>query len=284
MLRRIALIVALLVPIAGLAQTAGQVLITPTAFGTADCTSTTNPVSLTWTSGATIVTGDTYMVWISHTDSACPTTGSPGGSTKLPGGDIPATLLTQSYPSTLLTSDFLADAGVVGCATNATVYVCVQHWQVGQSSAKATATGSASLQVLPPPVPVISSVAPGDTALFVSWDDGPSNGVTAASYDVTAVGSTGTRTQNFTGRSNNRLGGLTNDVAYSVTVVAISAGGNRSDPSLAVIGTPKPVANFWDNYTGVPGHQEQGGCGGGPAGALSLLGVALALRGLRRRS
>jgi NCAIR mutase (PurE)-related protein len=128
------------------------------------------------------------------------------------------------------------------------------------------------------------SVEPGDTALFVSWEDGTDSTVAAVSYNVTAAGSTGTRTQNFTSVSGlHRVTGLTNGTSYSVTVTSVSAGGNESLASVAATGTPAPVIGFWEEYTKSAGH-EQGGCGGGPAGLVSLLGVALALRGLRRRS
>jgi hypothetical protein len=149
-------------------------------------------------------------------------------------------------------------------------------------------SGSATLVVSPPPVPVAVSVAPGDTALYVSWADGIDNGVAAASYDVTAVASSppntaDTHTQSFTGTSSNRVTGLTNGVTYAVTVRSVSAGSNRSAWTAEVYGTPAPVSDFWDAYQ-VAGGREQGGCGGGPAGLVSMLGVALALRGLRRRS
>jgi hypothetical protein len=102
---------------------------------------------------------------------------------------------------------------------------------------------------------------------------------------VTASGSTGVTTQTFTGKTNNRVTGLTNGVTYSVTVTSLSGGDNESAASApAVTGTPEAVSSFWDLYVAEPGHREQGGCGGGPAGLVSLLGVALALRGLRRRS
>jgi hypothetical protein len=130
------------------------------------------------------------------------------------------------------------------------------------------------------------SVAAGDGALYVSWADGTDNGVAATSYRVTAeaVGNPGdTHTESFTGKSNQRISGLTNGVTYSVTVIAVSAGGNRSLASEPVTGTPQHVADFWEQYQEAGG-REQGGCGGGPAGVLSLLGVALALRGFRRRS
>jgi hypothetical protein len=297
MLRRIALLVALLDPIAGLAQASNEVLISPSAFGLADCTSTTS-IGLTWTSSVVPTLGTTpdfYRILVSNT-SGCPTT----SGTQVTGtlGEVTATDLAPSYPTagTIVTpSDFFSKAGITAatCPTsNVTIYVCVQLWPNGGGSTgspRSTATGQAKLEVSPPPVPVSVAVAPGDSALFVNWadgtknPDGTSNTIAAVSYNVTAVGSTGTVTNNSTSKSY-RLGGLTNGVTYSVTVTSVSAGGNESLASTAVTGTPKPVDDFWNNYTGVTGHREQGGCGGGPAGALSLLGVALALRGLRRRS
>ncbi len=288
MLRRLALLVALLGPATGLAQSAGTVQITPSSFGKTACTSTADTVTLTWTSSATIATGDVYRVYVSSTSATCPTaSGTPAGYAQLAAGDIAATAQTQSYPGTLTQADFLTAAGA-NCTANATIYVCVQHWATGGgSTAKATATGSAKLEVLPPPVPVNVAVAPGDSALFVSWADGTANGVAAVSYNVTAVAQGNPadfQTKNFVGRTNNRIDQLTNGTTYDVTVTSLSSGGNESLPSSpAVSGTPQPVNGFWEQYTADSG-REQGGCAGGPAGALSLLGVALALRGLRRRS
>jgi uncharacterized protein (TIGR03382 family) len=74
------------------------------------------------------------------------------------------------------------------------------------------------------------------------------------------------------------IGGLANFTTYSVTVRAISVGGNLSDPSFAVSGTPAPSAGFLEVYGGV----EKGGCSTGTAGALALLGTALVLA-VRRR-
>jgi hypothetical protein len=285
MRRRLALLLAVLAPSAGLAQSAGSVVISPSAFGLADCTSTSTSVTLSWTSTVTPATGDIYRVFVS-TNSSCPTTGTPTGGTQLPGGDISATSVTQGYPTsgTLTRSEFRTSAGAI-CTTDATLWVCVQHLASGGTTAKATATGSALLEVQPPSVPVSVTVTPGDSALFVSWANGTDSAVAAASYNVTAVGPSSTRTQNFTCLScEHRVSGLTNGVTYSVTVTAVSAGGNESGPSTtAATGTPQPVSGFWEQYHD-RGGVEPGGCGGGPAGLLSLLGVALALRGLRRRS
>jgi hypothetical protein len=132
-------------------------------------------------------------------------------------------------------------------------------------------------------------VSPGDTALYVGWDVNPEGtGVTASSYDVTAVAvdpadALDTHTQSFTGLSNNRISGLKNNVTYAVTVRSISPGSNASDPTDPVNGIPQLVNGFWEQYTAGE-HREQGGCSGGQAGLLSLLGLALGLRRFRRRS
>ena len=282
----------MLSPVAGLAQAAGTVVISPAAFGTADCTSTKS-IGLTWTSSVTPTLGPTpdfYRILVSNT-SGCPAS----SGTQVTGtlADVTATDLSPSYPTggaIVTPGEFFSMVGITSASctsTSATIYVCVQHWPSGgggSGSPRSTAIGQAKLEVKPPPVPVSVWVAPGDTALFVSWADGTDSTVAAVSYKVTAVGSTGTRTQNFTSVTGlHRVNSLTNGDTYSVTVTSVSAGGNESLASAAVTGTPAPVVDFWDRYTDAD-HREQGGCGGGPAGALSLLGVALALRGLRRRS
>ena len=290
MLRRLALLTALLVPTAGLAQIAGKVLVVPAALGIADCTSSTTYVTIAWTSTITPVTGDVYNLYVSSVSSgACPSTGTPPG--KQLGGDIPALGISGTYPITGTYSrhDFIFDAGIADAAcvaggTSTTINVCVQ--QLAGSVVRATMSGSVPLELENPPAPVNVSVASGDSALYVSWSNGTDNGVAPTSYRVTAeaVGNPGdTHTESFTGTSNQRISGLTNGVTYSVWVVAVSAGGNQSTASVAVTGTPQHVADFWEQYQDAGG-QEQGGCGGGPAGLVSLLGVALALRGLRRRS
>lgn len=288
MTRRLALILALLSPAAALSQgtpAAGAVTIVPDTFGRDDCTSTAS-VGLTWTSTVTPASpvagnNEIYRVWVS-TNTNCPATGTPLSATQL-GSDLDAVTATQSYPTALTRQSFIAEAGIAACTADQTISVCVQHLAGG--AAKAVASGTAELQVEPPPVPVNVVVAPGDSALFVSWAAGTNSIVAAVSYNVTAVaaqGNTLARTQNSVGRSH-RIDGLTNNTVYNVTVTSLSAGGNESAPSATVSGTPEPVSDFWDLYAKAKG-PEQGGCGGGPAGLFSLLGVALALRGLRRRS
>jgi len=284
-MRRLLVVLTLLSPSLGLAQTVGEVLVLPAAFGVPDCTSTSTYVTLTWTSALTVITGDQYRVYVS-TSSSCPTTGAPTG-TKL-GNDIPALTQTQGYGGGLSRSEFIT-ASAASCTPGgptSTIWVCVQHVTLADV-VRTTMSGSAPLYVSPPPVPVSVTVAPGDSALIIGWSDGVANGVAAATYNVTVVAqgnAADTRTQAFTGRTGNRVTGLTNGVTYDVTVTAVSAGSTESAPSSpAVSGTPETVFGFWEQYQAASG-REQGGCGGGPAGALSLLGLALALGGLRRRS
>jgi hypothetical protein len=291
MIRRLALLAALLGPATAFAQAAGEVIITPSAFGRTDCTATDKLVTLSWNSSVEPVTGDLYRILVSTT------TGCPAGSTTTLADNLAATTAIQSYPTTgntLTRQDFIQKAGVTNCTANATIFVCVQHWPSNGSAGtlKATATGNAALEVSPPPVPINVSVSPGDSALFVTWSDGTLNPdgttstVVAASYNVTAtnpLAATDTRTRNFTGKTNQRISGLTNGTTYNVTVTAVSAGGNESASSVAASGQPAAVAGFWEQYKAAGGI-EQGGCGGGAGGSGSLLALALALAAARRRS
>ncbi len=288
MIRRLALIVALLSPVSALAQAAGTVVLTPSAFGPSDCTSTTTSVNLSWTSSGTFLAGDTFSVYVAMSQN-CPASATPTPTGTLLATGLVAASASGTYPvtGTLTRKDFLDKAGVVACGAS-TIHVCVQHWTGSGTglSVKGTATGSADLVVSPASIPVNVTVAPGESALFVSWADGTDSAVPAVSYNVTAVSSTPpeTHTANFNGRTNQRLSGLTNGVTYAVTVTSVSAGGIESQPSVGVVtGTPQAVNGFWEQYTAGE-HREQGGCSGGQAGLISLLGVALALRGLRRRS
>ncbi len=291
MTRRLALILALLSPLAGSAQTAGAVAITPNAFGTDDCTVSDKSVTISWMTTVAPVTGDVYKVFVNTTGclSTPMTTGQVGSDIT---ADATSTTTPQFLPSPPTRMDFLVtNAGITACAVagpTIKIYACVHQVSTATGAIRTSMSGTAQLYREPPPVPVSVTVAPGDTALYVSWAGGTANGIPASSYQVNATASSpinlaDEHLQTFTGTSNNRVTGLTNGVTYRVTVRAISAGSNMSDASAEAFGTPEPVADFWDEYTKAQG-REQGGCGGGAAGLLSLLGVALVLRGLRRRS
>jgi hypothetical protein len=289
MIRRLALLFALLGPAVALGQTAGNLVVVPTAFGAGDCATTPRAVTITWTSTSAlaIATGDVYKIYLSTASIAC-SSATPGVTQFRT--DVTASSLTQTYPGTgdasLSTAQAIAGASIA-CGTTATINVCVQHVGTSSTTPKGYAQGTVEYEAVAPPVPTGVTLQPGDSSLFVSWTGGSSTGVPAVSYTVRAVATANAadfKEQSFTGTSNNRISGLTNGVTYSVTVRAVSASGNLSGFSTDVaLGTPQPVSGFWEQYKKDQGIEE-GGCGGGPAGAVALLGVALALRGLRRRS
>lgn len=294
MIRRLTLILALLGPVAAFAQTAGQVLAIPSIFGNKHCDPGSS-IYITWLTIPTTLVGDFYRIKVSNT-SECPEAGT-GVTTTTWKDNLLASGFTATprYPTVgdpvETPADFFTMAGFNVCptttnpaVTGGTAYACVSHFLAGGTTPVWSGSTVVKFEVLAPPVPTGVTVAPGDSSLYVSWLDGPSTGVSATKYNVTATGSGGATTQTFTGRTNNRVTGLTNGVTYSITVTSLSAGDNESAASTpAVTGTPEAVSSFWDQYVAEPGHREQGGCGGGAAGLVSLLGVALALRGLRRR-
>jgi len=176
------------------------------------------------------------------------------------------------------------------CDTDATIHVCVHHYsyQTGTqnpdlSSVKASAVATLTLSVGKPAAPVDVMVNPGDKRLYVEWTAGSGGGAEASDFLIQATPTSGTspvRTDTATGTSG-IVDGLVNEQEYEVVVFARSASGTRSDPSEAVLGTPKPVADFWEVYKDAGG-AEVGGCGGG-AGPLALLGLAGVVLAARRR-
>ena len=112
-------------------------MIAPTAFGSADCTSrpsrSRSPGPRRPRSRRATSTG----VWVS-TNVELPDHRYPSGH-PASGGDITATLATETYPTSRHATPaptFIADAGIEpACTANATIYVCVQHWQARYDSA-----------------------------------------------------------------------------------------------------------------------------------------------------
>lgn len=195
--------------------------------------------------------------------------------------------------STLNFSDITAAAGATCAgAANQTLTVCVQLLK-GDGTYVTSSSGTLKLEREPPAAPRNVTVAPGDHALIVSWDAPSTTNTevsryraeayactdaagTSCSSTVTASASTG----NATVRSV-RIAGLTVGTTYRVLVYSVSAKDVDSTPAGPALGVPIETYDFWEQYQGMNG-PEQGGCAGGPAGALSLLALAAAA-GLRRR-
>lgn len=292
----------LLAPLAArAAASAGQVNLSPAVVGRAACTSTADADqirfewSVVFSTGTTAIqAGDTFQIVGSNTKD-CPKTDTTSGVlTVNVGPTITATAITGTYPGTtdpaIHAIDFVTALGAPFACTgaNQTINVCVQLRRAGNTVGSASAPDGLLLELTDPPIPVSVAVSPGDSALNVSWADGTGSGLAAAtSYRVVATAVDPTKDpaahQATTSSRSLRLAGLVNDVTYSVQVFASSAGGNESQGSTPVQGTPRTVQDFFTYYRS-QGGVEQGGCGGGPAGLLSLAGLGALLRALRRRS
>jgi hypothetical protein len=274
----------------------GGIDLSVTTFGAADCTRTTATEVLTWnvSAGSTAIpTSAVFRVFannVAFTAGTCTATTGPAAPQL--GLDLQVDQTTPvSTGTTSVSPKSLIDAAVLNaCNKDGTIYLCVAL--IDSTTTIGVAQSNAlTLQVEPPPVPVNVVVDRGDTRLHISWSAGTDNGVAATSYQitVTAVDPTGEAAHHKTvvGATSGVVDGLTNGTKYAVQVASVSGGGNvsalSSDVATAPTATPEKVLDFWDQYTQAGG-VEKGGCAGGAAGALSLLGLAGLVRALRRRS
>jgi fibronectin type III domain protein len=306
MLRRAAVLACLLAPLAARAQTATLTVSPTTTFGKADCVvagDAADPaISLSWTvvppSGSVPGAGWEYKVKALPSGGNC--TSENTDTYQLNQSTLSWVSNTSSYPGTtsetLFLSDLVATAGLSCSASlDQRVVLCVQLFN--GTTISTVVSQEVTIQLAAPVAPKGVTVTPGDTALNVAWGSVTTTPA-ADRYRVTAstvtcdpvpalltpaclgaVAATAT-----TSGTSLRLGGLTNLTTYGVQVYAISTGGNESPASSPpVAGTPADVRDFWDEYKSAQG-VEEGGCGGGPAGLVSLLAVAGLALSLRRRS
>jgi hypothetical protein len=299
--RKLALLALALAPAVATAQSAGAINFTPQAtFGQLDCrNATVTGITIAFNTGvSSIPSGATYQVQASNT-SGCPTTASSAGVTTatLKTGIVPGSLTesTHTYPddgSTVFLSNYVSAAGfAIGqCTTGETIYVCVNL--MNGSTSVGTASGTITIEVTPPSIPVLNNPGKGNGKLYLSWKDGTDSTVVVDTYNILAV-APGTSTDTgsdsaphsatkVTGHSLT-LDGLTNGVTYDVSMTSVSAGGNESRPSNVVQGRPEFTSGFWENYVNAGG-VEEGGCAGGAGGLLSLAVLVGLGRAVRRRS
>ncbi len=311
-MRRALLLAAVVLPIVALAAAAanvGQVVETTNFDGVnnyinaAQCAGTT-PVHLEWNiqpvSGSFSGTG-LYKVFASSqqpstttgtTGTFCAETASPNATTPVYAGQVDAVTASTAVQDKDVSGATIIQVvnasgatGICGAGNEGkTLWVCT-HWFDANSNRAGFATGKFVLQVQAPADPVSVGGDPGDGAIDVHWSAPTGTGAQLDHYIATATPSGG-GTPVSSGETNAlkvRIAGLTNGVAYTVTVTAYSKGGN---PSNAVAAsepvTPGPVEDYWDWYK-LQGGTETGGCASGSAGALALAGVA-ALLAIRRRS
>jgi hypothetical protein len=290
MMRRLAVLACLALPAAAAAQiTINEQNDTDLYINIAECKG--NPsdnISFQWTA----TSAGPYDLYVSDT-SGCPPKGSTvNGVTTNANTASVATGVQQSTWSQSNTAGSLLNSISIPCSsTTRSMFVCV--FTAGTTTSPA-ATGSIGLDLVnaPPPEP-IAPVGSGDSSLTLSWNLGagsadPSQAGSADRFRVYArpTGSTDApRTQDVTGGGsrNGRISGLTNGVTYDIWVTAITIGGNESQPSTPLQGTPVPVNDFWRLYQN-DGGKEQGGCATGAAGLAALAALApLAWRKRRSR-
>lgn len=307
MRRALLLLAALAIPALARAQlgTTGTVTFVPDEFiGLAACDpASTETVQVSWTVSTTSVIGGTYRIFASTE----PPQDEDGDGIKLcdendnvaesiragqVSDNIAATSPTQTeeipafrfLEETGLGEDFTCEDTQIR-----TIYVCVHFSPNGTPTA--SAVGQLTLDLRAPAKPVIRSVEPGEEALRVSWTEGTGGAVDATYYRIQARATDpaldpdthSARIIDDSGDDESgRIGGLKNGVAYEVTVTAFSEADSASEPSDPMIGTPVPVLDFGEFYD-ASGGREEGGCASGPAGALAIVGAALALALHRRR-
>ena len=109
------------------------------------------------------------------------------------------------------------------------LYASSRRAATGQSIA-ASFSSFAVTELTPPATPAGLTATPGDTTVDVTWD----SVADAVEYIVSVNGAP----EPATATTSLQLTGLTNGDAYSITVVAIDAAGNASDPTPAQLVIP----------------------------------------------
>jgi MYXO-CTERM domain-containing protein len=299
MLRRATLLVCLLPGIAlGQITAGGTVTAMVTTQGTTgranrvECASTTS--TATWNIAATGITVSTGDKWRLATLIQA---GNTGCSTTPPAGvvDVLATGATQSI--TLVPVQTMGTAAGIGSCTQASdvpVFLCAYYLPGGATSNAQVIAGTFTFQLAVPPTPTIDHVTPGDTQLAVTVVPGTRTATETAqagiTYQATCAPPLGSGLPTQTSPPGNAgdliCSGLTNNVAYTVTVQGQSEAGNMGPSSLATgpdsTTTPLPFLSFWEIYKD-QGGVEQGGCSTGGAGSLVPALALLGLLAIRRR-
>jgi len=260
----------------------------------AECNNTAqDTISFQWTVATTTVT-TSFDLFVSNT-SGCPTASSTSNSNAVTTQiqpNIPGTATTGSFSGGQTAGQLLQNIGIPSCTSATTaIFFCVFAPGAQGTTAAALATGSLKVDLLGPPAPTITSITPGDGALNVTWLNGAGSadaGTTGAAtnYNIFAVPLDGSASEKLFlkvtgGKMNGRIEGLINDKEYSVTVTALTVGGNESPRSDPATGTPVEILDFWRLYQQDQG-REQGGCATGAAGLTALLALAPLLWRRRR--
>ncbi len=304
-MRRVLLLAVLVAPGLAVAQTSGQIIFTQGTndiirgewISLTECQDATATVKLSWNTqlvGTPLPTsfpaGATYKIYASNKETTTTTCITDNAGTDTFARQIGTELTGQGQTvidHSVKIADLLAARGTTTCTVtgDTPVFVCVQARDTA-GTIVGVAKNDITLQITPPGKPTnVGAIPADDGALEISWD-APTGDPVAYDYRVTATSTVDTALHEKTdvGAESYTMTGLTNGVEYTINVFARSRAGNESVESDDLLATPVPVSDFWDVYTGLEGHREQGGCGTGSAGPVALLGVAGLLAALRRRA
>lgn len=287
---RVAVVVLMLTPCLAMAQ--ASIVIDDTEISRAECLSTNPDITVTFTTTVSggLTGSDEYRVFArmaACVSSELPTTGQVASKTATDSGQQ-----TVNVSADVLR---LALGIVASCdsASDLAYYLCAYLVKTDGTIIGTASGGNQEFQLAVPPPPVILSVAPATNALEVALEQGAITAAEKADTGITfhveasAAGQPTARVPATGSTSSTRLriGGLTNDVPYTVVAYAYSSAGNRSGASATATGTPRLFLDFWQTYRAADG-REQGGCAAGGAGSLSpigLLALWLLPLGFRRR-
>lgn len=260
----------------------------------AECNNTKqDTLSFQWTVSST--TTNVFDLFVSNT-SGCPTATSTTNLNAISSfvATVTGTATTGSLAGQQTASQLLSSVQIPCSSSTSALWFCVFATGTQNTTTGALVTNNIKLDLLTPTAPTITSVTPGDGALNVSWSNAGSGGADAGTpgaatrYTISVVPADAAPKEVTDGRTDGRIEGLTIGTQYSVTVTALTVGGNPSLPSEAATGTTAPfntvpvaILDFWRLYQQDRG-REQGGCATGAAGLTALLALAPLLWRRRR--
>ncbi|HUL61408.1 MAG TPA: fibronectin type III domain-containing protein [Anaeromyxobacteraceae bacterium] len=290
MLRRAALLVSLVLPCAAAAQTTASMSFSTSTIDKDQCGNASVPFAVNFTVGTPASFDFSTVTFQVREAKTSDCSGTENSDYFVLTGTPVTSGATGTYPpaSVSFTANDVTNKVGLTCNETAdqTITFCVKLMNGGTeitTSGYTQASGTVTVQLGVPPKPTITSIQAGDKALFVYWQAGTGGTASSEKFSATAkLNGNAVSACPRTSATNCRIDGLQNGVTYTVTVTAYSSGGNPSPESDPMSGTAVPVDDFWSLYK-KDGGREAGGCGAGGAGALALLGVAAALRRVRRR-
>jgi sugar lactone lactonase YvrE/ketopantoate hydroxymethyltransferase len=217
------------------ASAAITALALPAAPASINAVSGNNQISVTWTSGS-------------------------AGDSPITGYTITATPTSGGSPTSVILSGASASSYTISGLVNGTSY----NVTVAQNSAVGTgpvATASSLTPSTVPSAPLSVTAFSGDSIITANWTPTPnaSNGGTAITgYTVTATPSTGSAISVAVGPTTAAatIPGLTNGVAYTVSVIANNASGSSAAATAVSTYTPGAVPGLPNNVVASAGNTQ----------------------------